>query len=148
MYRTKDAERDKEEGRCGKWGERAETKNISRSKDARFLLIPGFSRAQLPTERRGIDGIASISEKCRWIHLYSARRISRDYLSAHCGIRQAWLPLCREDLSRLSSVDLFLQMPGDERDFCIFQNLNLPSLYLEGRMLDFVSSDLGVALQT
>lgn len=26
------------------------------------------------------DRSASISEKCRWIHLYSARRISRDYL--------------------------------------------------------------------
>lgn len=46
---NKDAERNKEGRRCGRWDEHAETKNISRSTNARFLFLV-FSRAEKPTE--------------------------------------------------------------------------------------------------
>lgn len=62
------------------------------------------------------DWNAGISEKCRWIHLYSARRISWDYLRI-AGLDERDFV---EDLSRVSSIDLFLQMLEDGRDFCIF----------------------------
>jgi len=79
---------------------------------------------------------AGISEKYRWIHLYSAGRISRDYLRiAELDERDFHSP---KIYPGLSPVDLFLQAPGDRRYSRVFPIQPLAEFVFRSGDFDFI----------